>query len=90
MAKSSKLDSDRHGGGVMQSDSLATRRDGSTGGVVGKDGLGLPTLRFCSVANDSLIALIASKNLVQEAKATGMGLSISYISETEWRSFPIL
>lgn len=74
----------------MQLDSPAIRRDESTGGVEGKDGLGLPTLRFCSVANDSLIALMASKNLVQEAKATGIGLSISYIRETDSRLLPIL
>ena len=82
MAKSSKLDSDRHGGGVMQLESPATRTDESTGGVVGRDELGLPTLRFCRVAKDSLIALMASKNLVQEAKATGIGLSISYITDS--------
>ena len=78
MANSSKLDWDCHGGGVMQFESTTTRRDGSMGRGVGKDGFGLPTRRFCSVAKDSLIALMASKNPVQEADATGMGLSISY------------
>ena len=76
IAKSSKLGSFFQGGGVTQSERPGNLLE-SLAGVTGDGVSDWPTLSCCSVANDSLIADIASKNRVQDAKATGIGRSIS-------------
>jgi len=68
IAKSSKLESFLQGG-VTQCESPNTLSEESLPKW--------PTLKFWRVANDSLMADMASKNRVQDAKATGIGRNIS-------------
>lgn len=65
-------------GDDVRSDTPGSLWEGSLDGVLCREESKSPTLSFCSAANDSLVADMASKNRVQDAKATGMGRSISW------------
>lgn len=78
-AKSSKLDSFPQGGGVTHSEPIDIVLWPADIFNWESDE---PNLSFWRVANDSLMAVIASKNLVHDANATGIGRSISYIIPT--------
>jgi hypothetical protein len=66
------------GSEVRQSETPGTIWEESLVGVLGKGESKLPTLSFCSAASDSLVADMASKYRVHDAKATGIGRSISW------------
>lgn len=79
--KSVGLYSYSDGGEARQSETPGSLCEGSMAGVLGTGESKWPTLSFWSAANDSLVADMASKNRVQDAKATGIGRSISWRKE---------
>jgi hypothetical protein len=75
------------GSEVRESDTPGSLWEGSLAGVIGTAESKLPTLSFWSAANDSLLADMASKYLVHDANATGIGRSISCKKKEKGFSF---